>query len=332
MDGSSTPSGSQAPQEEGPTVAVVDGSEITLGELDAWIRDQLFRQEVAGKNPSEQFEIRSEALEAMITEKLIAARASSLGIEPEEVISQAQAAFGPVTEEEVAEFFGRNHERFPAADTLERRAPQIRAFLEHERRKQALAALRSEVEVRVEIQPPRIEVAASGPSLGPDDAPVTIVEFSDFQCPFCGRVEPTVREVLERYPEQVRLVFRHFPLDSIHPRARAAAVASVCAADQGHFWQYHERLFANQRALGDRDLIRYAGELDLDLENFRACTQADEARATVQGDLEAGQAAGVSGTPAFFVNGILLSGAKPVVSFAELIDRELEQRATADES
>ena len=210
-------------------------------------------------------------------------------------------------------------------DTLEQMGPQIRQFLTSQRRGEAMASLRKTAVVDVRLDPPRASVAATGPSRGPADAPVTIVEFSDYQCPFCSRAEPTVQEVLRRYPTEVRLVYRHFPLDSIHPRARPASEAAACADQQNQFWSYHEKLFANQRSLGDADLLRYAEEIGLDTEAFESCRQSNEVKQIVSKDQRAGAAAGATGTPAFYINGIHLSGARPIDDFVDVIESELER-------
>jgi protein-disulfide isomerase len=178
--------------------------------------------------------------------------------------------------------------------------------------------------VTIHIEAPRIDVAATGPAKGPADARVTIVEFSDFQCPFCQRVLPTLERVLETYPEDVRIVYRHLPLRS-HGRARPAAEASLCAADQDGFWPYHDALFANTKALADEDLVRYAAESGLDAERFQRCLEERRFAAQVDEDAAAARGAGITGTPAFVVNGILLSGARPFEDFARVIDAELDR-------
>jgi protein-disulfide isomerase len=167
-------------------------------------------------------------------------------------------------------------------------------------------------------------VPADGPSRGPEDAPITIVEFSDFQCPFCRRVLPTLEQVMEKYPGQVRVVYRNLPLRS-HKRARPAAEAALCANDQGQFWPYHDMLFENTRQLSDEDLLRYAGEVGLDSDQFQACYDEQRFAQQVSDDMAAARAAGANGTPAFFVNGVLLSGAKPPADFFRVIDAELER-------
>ena len=291
-------------------VAEINGDTITLADLD---------ERIAG----ELYEVRSNALEELIRERVFESEAESRGVSVEQLLETEAAAVGEVSDEEVAAFFEENRARMRPDETLENIAPQIRAFLSRDLQQQAMRNLLDAASVVRHLEPPRLEIAATGPSIGPDDAPVTIIEFSDYQCPFCSRAEPIVKQVLERYPDQVRLVYRHLPLDSIHPQARPAAIAAVCASRQEKFWEFHEGLFANQRSLGAEVFGNLADELELDRAVFDACLTNPEAAAIVAADSEAGAAAGVTGTPAFFVNGIKLSGAVPVEDFVEVIEAEL---------
>jgi protein-disulfide isomerase len=176
------------------------------------------------------------------------------------------------------------------------------------------------------LEPARVEVEADGfPARGPEDAPVTIVEFSDFQCPFCYRLLPSLRQVVEEYGDQVRLVFRQFPLSSLHPAAQKAAEAALCANDQGRFWEMHDAMFENQQALGVDQLKETARSLGLDGAEFDSCLDSGQFAAEVAADLQAGRAAGVTGTPALFINGRFLSGARPFEDIAELVDDELQR-------
>ena len=173
-------------------------------------------------------------------------------------------------------------------------------------------------------------MAATGPSKGPANAPITIVEFSDFQCPFCSRVNPTLAQVREKYGDKVRIVFRQFPL-SFHQQAQKAAEASLCAGDQGKFWELHDAMFADQQALGVDQLKTKAAGLGVNAEQFNQCLDSGKHAATVQADLKDGSAAGVSGTPAMFINGRFLSGAQPLNEITKVIDDELA-RKSADSS
>ena len=164
------------------------------------------------------------------------------------------------------------------------------------------------------------------PSLGKEDAPVTIVEFSDFQCPFCGRFEKdTFGKIKEEYIDtgKVKLVFRDFPLTSIHPYAQKAAEASECADEQGKFWKYHDKLFENQEALTVDDLKKYADDLNLNNDKFEKCLDNGDMEKEVQNDIDDGTKYSVTGTPAFFINGVILEGAQPFENFKKIIDEEL---------
>jgi protein-disulfide isomerase len=155
---------------------------------------------------------------------------------------------------------------------------------------------------------------------------VTIVEFSDFECPYCSRVVPSLDQVVAKYEDSVRLVFRQFPLTSIHAQAQKAAEASLCADEQGRFWDMHDAMFAQQKELAVPQLKELAASLELDGEAFAECLDSSKFAAQVAADLRAGQAAGVSGTPAMFINGRFVNGAVPYETLAAIIDEELARR------
>ena len=159
---------------------------------------------------------------------------------------------------------------------------------------------------------------------GPKEAWVTVVEISDFQCPFCQRVGPTLQEIEKRYGDKVRMSFKHNPLP-FHSRAKPAARAAECAKEQGKFWPMHDLLFANQRALEDANLTTYAGQAGLDVEGWRGCYTANKYDAKIDADQRQAQQLGARGTPAFFINGRFLSGAQPLERFTQLIDEELRK-------
>jgi diadenylate cyclase len=159
-------------------------------------------------------------------------------------------------------------------------------------------------------------VGARDHARGPEDAPVTLVKYGDYECPYCGRAHPVLKEVQERAKERVRFVFRHFPLDSVHPRARRAAQAAEAAAAQGRFWEMHDLLYESQGELGDEDLVRYAAELGLDLRRFEEDLATERYARRIEEDRLGGDHAGVNGTPAFFVNGVRYTGR---VSLDELL-------------
>lgn len=162
------------------------------------------------------------------------------------------------------------------------------------------------------------------PSIGPADAPITIIEFSDFQCPYCQKWATQVyQKLLDQYPTQVRLVYRDFPLNSIHPEAAPAANAANCAGEQDSYWEYHDKLFSYELELGKDAYIQYAQELQLDMVNFTACLESNRYAAEVTADVDYAVSLGIQSTPTFFINGLYLVGAQPFETFKKLIDQEL---------
>lgn len=311
-------------------VATVAGSRITLGEVDA--RALSVPAANFGNLPLAQalYEARRAVLDEMIGNRLIDADAKARGIERDVVVQQEITA--KVTQPgdgDVAEWYRNNQQRVQGA-SLEQVAAPIRSLLVQERtsaaRRTYVDRLKASTAVAVTLDPPRVTVSDDGrPSKGPAGAPVQIIEFSDFECPFCFRVNPTVDQVLSTYGDRVRLVYRHLPLPN-HPNARPAAEASACANEQGRFWEYHDRLFANQSRLAAADLKQHAADLGLDAAKFNSCVDSRRFQKDVDADLDAAQLLGVSGTPHFFINGRALSGAQPLESFKAIIDEELARR------
>lgn len=160
--------------------------------------------------------------------------------------------------------------------------------------------------------------------LGPDNAPVTIVEYSDYQCPFCKRWHDQVfYRLMDEYPNQIRFIYRDFPLMSIHPGALPAAEAANCAAEQDAYFEYHQALFSNQYNMDNAGLLQYAADLNLDSEAFRACLSSQRYRQEVLADLQYGMSLGVQSTPTFLINETVVIGAQPYEVFKQIIDEEL---------
>ena len=164
------------------------------------------------------------------------------------------------------------------------------------------------------------------PVRGPADAEITIVEWSDFQCPFCSRATPTLARIQEAYGDRVRIAFKHLPL-SIHAQAPAAHAAAEAAHRQGRFWEMHDKIFENPRDLSPATFERYAGEIGLDLARFKTDAASAEVRKRIDADMRQAQELNVSGTPSFFINGRFLSGAQPFENFKRVIDAELEKNS-----
>ena len=173
----------------------------------------------------------------------------------------------------------------------------------------------------------RVEVSVDDdPAWGPEDAPVTIIEFSDFECPFCTRFrKQTYDRIKEAYGDKIRFVYRDFPLVQLHPQAVPAAIAAQCANEQGKFWEYHDLLFLGDKPLGRDTYVAYADQLGLDVDEFSRCIDEERYMDEVQKDFEDGVAAGVRGTPTFFINGVPLVGAQPFENFQAVIEQELQK-------
>jgi protein-disulfide isomerase len=228
----------------------------------------------------------------------------------------------------VTALFDQNKQRLPAGMTEEEAKREIEQRLRQRNVAQVRTRYRQELldraGYRVRLEPPRSEVAvpAVAPATGPEQAPITIVEFADYQCPYCQRAEPTVQEVLARYPGKIRLVHRDFPLDN-HQRAVPASRAAYCAGEQGKFWEYHRNVYEKPSDFSDDDLKRRAAELGLDAEKFGTCYASNRHDETIRAAAGQGTSLGVTGTPTFFINGRMLVGAQPVDAFRTIIDEEL---------
>ena len=260
------------------------------------------------------------ALDDEIRQRIFALEAAKKGVDTERLLAaEVDGKLAAVAQEEVDAFYASRNIRQPK-EAVEY---QIRRIL-------AADALQQELEkqhpVEILLEPFRVKVEAQGPSKGPDAAPVTIVAFSDFECPYCNKVTPAIEKVHEEYGDRVRIVFRQFPLDR-HPHARQAGEASLCAEDQGYFWQMHDLLFAGQSDLSVDSLKQMASSIDgLDDERFASCLDSKQFADAVERDVMAGTRAGVSSTPAFFVNGRPITGAADYEAFAAIIDDELDAK------
>jgi len=309
-------------------VATVGSTSFTLNEVDDKALQESTSQFGGMKLSQALYEARRLVLEDLVSNALMDQEAKARGIDRSSLVEkEITAKVSSVTDVEIAQWYQANQGRVQGASLDQVRQP-IRQYLTQERmqlaREQFLDTLRAKTPVRVLLEAPRQNVsAAKGAAKGPANAPIEIIEFSDFQCPFCLRANPTVTQVLKTYGDRVHFVYRHFPLGN-HPNARPAAEASQCAAEQGKFWEYHDTLFANPSKLGDADLKQHAAGLGLDTKRFNACVDTHKYKAHVDADMTAGEEAGVSGTPAFFVNGRMLNGAQPFDAFKRVIDEELE--------
>jgi protein-disulfide isomerase len=306
--------------ESNQVVATVGSHKITEKELDAKIKPQLASVE------SQIYELKVQAIKSMADDYVLEQAAKKENLTPEAYLKK-HISSKPLTVTDAKLFYDQHKEiqqRYPKFDEIKDRLTQALEAQHYEQQRTALLdQLRKEHPVTVMLTAPRIEVKTTGhPELGSKDAPVTIVEFSDFQCPFCGRAEPTLKQVREKYGDKVRLIYMDFPL-GIHDHAIDAASAGRCAAEQGKFWQFHDTMFADQSKLTTPDLKADAKKLGLDTAKFDECLDKGKYKSGIEADLEQGKNLGVDGTPAFFINGRPLTGAQPFDKFQSTIDEEL---------
>jgi protein-disulfide isomerase len=301
-------------------LAVVGGQKITRGEVEGG-NVQAFLQ-----LDRQRHELLEQGLEEAIRQKLVEVEAESRGMTSEELLAQEVEQNLIEPSDAVVDSFYQARRISILKDSI---APRIRQFLQQGQRVEAtqalLASLHEKYPVQNYLEPQRADVAATGPSKGPEDAPVTIVEFADFECPYCLQILPSLVRLEETYGDNVRMVFRQFPLSNIHRHAQDAAEASLCAYEQNKFWEMHDIMFEEQSALGIEALKEKAARLGLDSEQFDTCLDSNQYADQVAADFDAARRLGLTGTPAMFINGRFLSGAQPYDLIAKIVDDELRR-------
>jgi protein-disulfide isomerase len=307
-------------------LAVVNGKPITETDVRTTAAAQFSQLE--HEYESNKHQLLENTLDQAIQDRLLEAEAAAKGVSKEQLLADIKAP--AVTDAEVDAFYEQNKAQIPRPkDEI---APQIKKYLEQrgqgEARQKFFDSLEAKYKVEKKLEPIRIEVAATGPAHGPATAPVTIVEFSDFQCPYCGRLIPTLEQVKQKYGDKVRIVFRQYPLP-MHPNAQKAAEASLCANEQGKFWEMHDAMFKNQQELAVDNLKAKAAALGLKADEFNSCLDSGKYVAQIQADMKDGSAVGVNGTPAMFINGRFVNGAVPIEQISSIIDDELRRKGGA---
>ena len=304
----------------GDPIATVGGQPIYQTDLESIVTPQLRQLQ------NQEFQIRSRALDAVVQQRLVEAEAKKRGLTADKLLEQeVDAKVSAPTAGEVEAFYLAQRDRInrPLAEIRPQVEQALRQAKIQQARQQFTESLREKIEVVVLLRQPRTEVAFDPTRVkGDAQAAVTIVEFSDFQCPFCKRVEPTLSELMAKYKGKVRLAYRDFPLREIHPQAQIAAEGGNCAAEQGKFWEFHDAVFGNAK-LDENGLAESAKGIGIDETKFRACLSSGKFRSKVDADQQDGAKAGVSGTPAFFINGSSLEGSQPLSAFEKVIDAEL---------
>ena len=308
-------------------LATIDGSPVTRADLEERVGDRLSGMEA--QYQGQRHRLIESTVEEIVSGRLMEDEAKKRGITARDLFTAEVHPNAQVSADDVSAWYKENEARM-GGKALQDVSPQIHKFLTEQKTAWAqdefVRRLAEQRNVEYLLKPYRVNFDGEGfPSVGPSDAPITLVEFSDFECPFCSQFVATLEEVKKKYGDQVRLVFRQFPL-SIHASAPKAAEASLCAEDQDKFWPMHDLLFEEQSQLGVTALKEKAGRLGLNRAEFDHCLDSGKHAEQVQKDMRAGGMVGVTGTPALFVNGIPApSGALPYEAVSVFIEAELRR-------
>ncbi len=319
---------SAASADPAASVASWTGGAIRRDALEAEVGNKLIQMEV--EYLTNRFQTEMQAAEQLMVEKLVEEEAARRTITTDELlVAEVESKVQAPTEAEIQEMYAalaRQLRGAPLDQVRDLVAGQVTQRKQAERFQAWVEELKKAAGAKVVVpfpDMPRMQVSVDDdPSLGAAAAPVTIVQFAEYQCGYCGKANATMKQLLKDYDGKVRMVYRDFPL-SFHEQAIPAAIAANCAGAQGKYWEIHDLMMVNQQSLAESDLVGYATKAGVDLASWQSCRQDPAQRAEVMADFEAGQALGVTGTPAFFVNGIMLSGALPYELFALIIDQEL---------
>ena len=307
--------------------ATVDGTVILLEEVDRTIGASVSALE------GQIFQLRQQRLDALIAEQLLAQAADREGISLTELLDrEVNLQIVSISDPEIEQFYEANKARLPALDAGLRE--RIRTYLKDQelqtRRAALVARLRQQSRIAIHLRAPavfRVVLNVTGaPSRGADNAPVTLVKFEDFHCPFCKEAQRTLAEITARYGDRVRIIHKDYPIESLHPQARHAHLAARCAEEQGKFWAYHDALYGAAPQVSLEHLKGLAAQAGVELGQFETCLADNKYAAAVENDIAEGTKAGVTGTPAFFINGRLIGGAQPLEQFVRVIEEELKQR------
>ena len=308
-------------------VAEYNGKKVTAGEAFSQVKTRLFDLE------EEMYRTKEQAVNDFVEQRLLDGEAKKQNLSIDALVEKEAGG-------EVSDVSDKDVEEFLTSKGLSLKDPRVRKddvkdYLKYrkkfEKRQNFVQKLRMAANVKMlikEPESPKLNVDVAGyPTWGNANAPVTIVEFSDYQCPFCARAVPTLDRIKKEYgPDKVKIVFRDMPLPS-HPRAPFAAQAAHCGDEQGKFWEFHNILFENQAKLEDKDLEEHAKKLGLDGAKFKECMTAKKHQSLIDKSAKEANGMGIQATPSFVINGTLLQGAQPFEKFKERIDRAVNKRS-----
>jgi len=317
-----TCSAQAAPQANpGDPIAIVTGQPIYEQELLPELSPKLLQLR------SQEYQVKSKALEDLISKRVIEAEAKKRGLSTDKLLEQeVDSKVADPNDAEVEGYYlaVKSEIDKPLHEVKPQLQRAVKLLKIQQARQDYGDALRAKAAVVVLLRPPKVEVSYDPARVrGDAKATVTIVEFSDFQCPYCKKVQATLKDLLAKYNGRVRLAFRDFPMRALHPQAQIAAEAARCAEEQGKFWEYHDALFADQSKLDEAGLAQTAQSLGLDQKSFQSCLKVGKFKPQIEQDLQEGAKVGVAGTPGFFIDGIFVNGAQPEAEFEKIINTEL---------
>ena len=325
-----------AVSDSGETLVIAEGFNLSRSEIEEEAASRLKELEMENLRAPARDRIRrhriiSDAMKQLASEKLLSLEAAARDISVEELAEvEIDSRIVPLSAEEMDKLLELNKGRLQGSE--EEIRAQIAAYVKGQREKEARQAyidiLAAKYDLQYRLPPVRFDIATSGhPSYGPDDAPVTVVEFSDFECPHCAQAGEILHKIYLAYEGRIRIIFRQYPLWMIHSHARKAAEASLCASEQGKFWEMHNLLFEKQDSLDIQGLKNKASQLELDRERFDECLDSGRFSDRVDQDLVEGSKAGVGSTPAFFINGRPLEGRMTFDNLRVIVEEELKAQA-----
>ena len=314
-----SPAPSRAQGNPQQPVATVGGEPVYETDYRMQVRTQVYKTQL------QEYTIRKKALDEVINQKLLQAEAGRLGMKADDLLQrEADSKIKPPTDEEVEENFVQMMFRGGGNITKEHVREQLLQQILGEAREAFYQKLRAKADVRVLLSPPRMPVDYDPERVrGAPAAKITMIEFTDFQCPYCLQAYTTVKNLLKKYDGKLKLAFRDLPLREADAVGAGPADAARCGGEQGKFWEYHDLLFENQDDTGGAVFREYAEELKLNLEQFNSCLESEKYRAQIQTDFREAVSLAIPGTPFFYINGIPLNGARPQPEFEEIIEAEL---------
>jgi len=300
-------------------LAKVGDREISRAEVESLMASKLAELD------AQRYQAMREGVDSLVADALLEKEATARGTTARELFeAEVVSKVAAPTDEEIQALYDEYKDNLggtPIEEVRDRLVEYLTQQKGAKRQEEYLAELKKKYPTTISLRPPKRDVQVGRNVRGPANAPVTIVEFSDYECPFCKRAEASVKQVLDTYGDKIRFSYRDYPLE-FHANARTASEAAHCAAAQGKFWEYHAKLMASSD-LQVSALKTTADEVGLDRAKFDKCLDSGEFKSVIEEEISAAGAAGVNGTPAFFINGRMLDGAQPFEAFQEIIDEEL---------